>query len=128
MPRIILFRQEHTRRVLVPKVDFISAPGTSEPNIHRPGGPTALVTDLCLFSFNATHRRFRLESVHPGHSVEEVRDNTGFDFDLAEPATETPPPTPEVLELIRNPVARRIADTYPLFANRVFGVGEGLTP
>ena len=128
VPRVILFRQEHTRRVLVPKVDFISAPGTSEPNVHRPGGPTALVTDLCRFSFDATRRRFRLESVHPGHGVEEVRDNTGFDFDLAEPVTETPPPTPEVLELIRGPVARGIADTYPLFANRVFGVGEGIAP
>ena len=51
VPRIILFRPEHTRRVMVPKVDFISAPGTSAPNVHRPGGPTALVTDLCLFSF-----------------------------------------------------------------------------
>ena len=124
VPRVILFRQEHTRRVLVPKVDFVSAPGTSEPNIHRPGGPTALVTDLCYFSFDSARRRFRLESVHPGHGVEEVRDNTGFDFDQAEPATETPPPTPEVLELIRNPVARRIANTYPLFAKRVFGIEE----
>ena len=128
VPRVILFRQEHTRRVLVPKVDFISAPGTSEPNVHRPGGPTALVTDLCRFSFDAGRRRFRLESVHPGHSVEEVRDNTGFDFDLAEPVTEAPPPTPEVLKLIRNPVARRIADTYPLFANRVFGISERIEP
>ena len=128
VPRVILFRHEHTRRVLVPKVDFISAPGTSEPNIHRPGGPTALVTDLCYFSFDAQRRRFRLESVHPGHGVEEVRDNTGFDFDQAEPVTETPPPTPDVLQLIRNPVARRIADTYPLFANRVFGIGEAPSP
>ena len=27
VPRVILFREEHSRRVLVPKVDFISAPG-----------------------------------------------------------------------------------------------------
>jgi glutaconate CoA-transferase, subunit B len=128
VPRVILFRPEHTRRVMVPKVDFISAPGTSEPNVHRPGGPTALVTDLCRFSFDGERRRFRLESIHPGHSVEEVRDNTGFDFDMAEPVTETPAPTPEDIEAIRGPVARSIAHTYPLFANRVFGVGEGVAP
>src|SRR5512147_1178966 len=80
VPRVILFREEHTRRVMVPKVDFISAPGTSEAGVHRPGGPHALLTGLGLFSFDRARRRFRLDSVHPGHSVEEIRDNTGFEF------------------------------------------------
>src|SRR5690349_11584125 len=31
VPRVILFREEHTARVMVPKVDFVSAPGASEP-------------------------------------------------------------------------------------------------
>ena len=39
VPRVILFREEHTPRVLVPKVDFISSPGTSAPGVYRPGGP-----------------------------------------------------------------------------------------
>lgn len=122
VPRVILFREEHTRRVMVPKVDFISAPGVSEPNVHRPGGPHALVTGLCLFSFDKDKRRFRLESVHPGHTVEEVRDNTGFDFDAPDTVPETAPPGPAVLDLIRGPVAASIADPYPQFAARVFGV------
>src|SRR3546814_9065014 len=37
VPRVILFRLEHTVRTLVEKVDFVSAPGISEPNVHRPG-------------------------------------------------------------------------------------------
>lgn len=122
VPRVILFREEHTRRVMVPKVDFISAPGVSEPNVYRPGGPHAMVTGLCLFSFDKDRRRFRLESVHPGHTVEEVRDNTGFEFDAPDAVPETAPPSPEVLDLIRGPVAARIADPYPQFAVRVFGV------
>ena len=81
VPRVILFREEHSRRVFVPKVDFISAPGTSPPNVYRPGGPHALVTGRCLFLFDRERRRFRLASVHPGHTVDEVRDETGFDFD-----------------------------------------------
>ena len=51
VPRVILFREEHTRRVLVPKVDFVSAPGLSVANVYRPGGPYALVTGRCLFRF-----------------------------------------------------------------------------
>ncbi len=38
VPKVILFRTEHSRRTLVPKVDFISAPGASEPNVYRPAG------------------------------------------------------------------------------------------
>src|SRR5262249_12045344 len=34
VPKVILFRLEHTRRTLVEKVDFISAPGTSPDNVH----------------------------------------------------------------------------------------------
>jgi len=81
VPKVILFRVEHSRRTLVPKVDFISAPGGSPDNVFRPGGPIALVTNRCLFDFDRERRRFRLASVHPGHSVEEVIENTGFDFD-----------------------------------------------
>ena len=82
VPRIILFRTEHSRRTLVEKVSFVSAPGTSPPGVWRRGGPVALVTPLCHFAFDAAKRRFRLESVHPGHAIEEVRDNTGFAFDV----------------------------------------------
>lgn len=122
VPKVILFREEHTRRVMVPKVDFVSAPGVSAANIHRPGGPQALVTPLCLFSFDKARCRFRLESVHQGHTVEEVRDNTGFDFDEAPALGVTPPPEPHVLDLIRTRVAAEIADAYPQFALRVFAV------
>ena len=81
VPKVILFRTEHSRRTLVPKVDFISAPGASAKNVYRPGGPIALVTNRCLFGFDKARRRFRLDSVHPGHTVEEVIENTGFEFD-----------------------------------------------
>jgi glutaconate CoA-transferase subunit B len=124
VPRVILFREEHTRRVMVPKVDFISAPGTSPANVYRPGGPAALVTSLCLFGFDKARRRFRLESVHPGHTVEEVRDNTGFAFDEANELSQTPVPDDATLALIRSRIAAEIADPYPQFAERVFGIAR----
>lgn len=122
VPRVILFRWEHTRRTLVEKVDFISAPGTSPPNVYRPGGPTALITDRCLFTFDRARQRFRLESVHPGHSVEDVLDNTGFAFDRPEAVPMTAPPTGETLRLLREDVAPKVAEAYPQFAAEVFGV------
>ena len=116
IPRVILFREEHSRRVFVPKVDFISAPGWSPDGVYRRGGPYALVTSLCVFLFDRTRHRFRLDSLHPGHSLEEVRDNTGFDFDCPESVGNAPPPEPERIALIRTRVAREIAEVYPQFA------------
>jgi glutaconate CoA-transferase, subunit B len=49
VPRVILFREEHSARVLVPKVEFVSAPGSSPANVDRPGGPYALLTARCVF-------------------------------------------------------------------------------
>src|SRR5579864_704436 len=99
VPKVILFRTEHSRRTLVPKVDFISAPGSNEKNVFRPGGPIALVTNRCLFSFAAG--RFTLVSVHPGHTVEEVVENTGFEFVRPATVPETPAPSPQTLTLMR---------------------------
>src|SRR4029077_11036171 len=69
--RVILFREEHSKRTLVPKVEFVSAAGN----------PQALLTGKALFSWQKDKRRFRLESVHPGHTAEEISNETGFDFD-----------------------------------------------
>jgi glutaconate CoA-transferase subunit B len=122
VPRIILFRTEHSRRTLAPKVDFISAPGGSPDNVVRPGGPIALVTNRCLFEFDRARRRFRLASVHPGHNVEEVVDNTGFTFDRPAQVTLTPAPSPDTLRLMRTVVAPMVAEVYPQFADKVFGI------
>src|SRR4051812_16185802 len=93
VPKVILFRVEHSRRTLVPRVSFISAPGGNDPNVHRTGGPVALVTNRCLFSFDRARKRFKLESVHPGNTVEEVIENTGFEFDRDDAVPQTPGPS-----------------------------------
>ena len=105
VPKVILFRLEHSRRTLVPKVDFISAPGTSQDNVYRTGGPVALVTNRCVFAFDKAKKRFRLESIHPGHTLDEVRDETGFEFDMPANVGETPAPDADTLRLMRERVA-----------------------
>jgi glutaconate CoA-transferase subunit B len=120
VPKVILFRTEHSRRTLVRKVDFISAPGESTSNVYRPGGPIALVTNRCLFRF--ADGRFCLASVHPGHSAEEVAEHTGFDYDVPAQVPVTPAPSPATLEILRARVARELAEVYPQFAAHVFGV------
>jgi glutaconate CoA-transferase subunit B len=126
IPRVILFREEHTPRVLVRKVDFISAPGWSPDHVYRPGGPYALVTGRCVFAFDRQCSRFRLTSIHPGHSLAEIRQQTGFEFDTSSEVAETPTPDSETLSLIRGPVSEAVGRVYPAFQARLLGTdGQG---
>jgi glutaconate CoA-transferase, subunit B len=115
VPRVILFREEHSPRVFVEKVDFISAPGASE-GIVRNGGPYALLTGLALFDFDRERKRFRLKSVHRGVSSADVRANTGFDYDEAAHVPTTAEPDADTLALLRGRVTMELAETYPQFA------------
>jgi glutaconate CoA-transferase subunit B len=128
VPQVILFRTEHSRRSLVEKVDFVSAPGGSAPNVYRPGGPAALVTNRCLFAFDRDARRFRLAGVHPGHTVEEIIEHTGFAFDCPPDVPVTPAPSAETLQTLRTIVAPQLAEVYPQFTASVFGELPGRPP
>lgn len=119
--KTILFREEHSPRVLVKKVDFVSAPGWSPPQVQRRGGPAALLTGRALFRWQKDKRKFLLESVHPGGSAEQVRANTGFDYDMPAQVPVTQEPPAADLQLLRGPVAKVIAENYPEFARRVWG-------
>jgi glutaconate CoA-transferase subunit B len=122
--KTILFREEHSPRVLVKKVDFVSAPGWSPPGVERRGGPVALLTGKALFSWQVGKRRFFLESVHPGTGVGELRGLTGFEYDAPGEVPDTATPNGEELELLRGPVAGVIGENYPEFAGRVWGGGR----
>ncbi len=122
VPKVILFRTEHSRRTLVPKVSLISAPGVSAPNVYRTGGPVALITNRCLFAFDKAQGRFRLQSVHPGHTVTEIVEHTGFAFERPDVVCETPAPDAQTLRLLREVVAPQLAEVYPQFTEKVFGM------
>ena len=120
VPQIILFRADHDPRVLVQKVDFVSAPGFTPPNAHRIGGPKALVTSKAVFRFHPKKIRFSLMSTHPGVSVEEVIKSTGFVFDLDENLKQTPLPNAKTIETIRGPIARDLMEIYPQFVQNLW--------
>ena len=119
VPRLILFREEHTLRTTPARVDAISAPGTSAAGVYRPGGPVALVTGRAVLAFHRERARFRLSSTHPGETAASVRAATGFDYDEPPAVPETPLLTDDERELLRGEVARDLAATYPGFAREL---------
>jgi glutaconate CoA-transferase subunit B len=116
--RLILFRTEHSRRVFVPKVDFITAPGTPPEGAYRLGGLHAVVTDLCVFEFPRERGRLELGSVHPGVSVADVQAKTGFPIHAPSPPPETALPTAEELDLLRGVVREELGAFYPEFVKQ----------
>ena len=116
VPRLILFREEHSRRTLPARVDAVSAPGTSPPGVYRRGGPVALITGRAVFAFDAGRARFLLESVNPGETAAGVRAATGFDYDEPAEAPVSPLLDPADRERLRGAVADDLDPAYPRFA------------
>lgn len=113
VPNVVLFREEHSPRVLVPRVDFVSAAGSGPAGTFRPGGPRHLVTGRAVFRF--VEDRFALASIHPGETLESIRAATGFDFGLLPDLGPTPLPESGDIALLRGPVADGLRDLYPRF-------------
>src|SRR5439155_24440695 len=74
----------HEKRRLVDRVSFITSPGHGdaargwrERNGLLGGGPSAIITTLCVFRFPEGGEEAYLDTVHPGHTVDEVREQTG---------------------------------------------------
>ena len=120
--KVILFKTDHTVKSFVEKVDFVTSAAVTPPSVHRPGGLHFVVTPMAVLVLNKETNLLELFSVHPGYSVEEVRENTGFELPMfTGNADETKPPTAEELALLRGPVREHVAKIYPAFAKKAFG-------
>lgn len=91
----------HTKRVLVDHVDFITGAGHENRDGLPGGGPYRVMTNLAIMDFNPETHQMRVMSIHPGHTAEEIRENTGFAIEIPENVGFTPEPTDEDLKLIR---------------------------
>ncbi len=97
LPRLVLYHTDHRLRSLPAAVSFITGAGGGDPD-RGAAGPVRLITNRAVFSFECG--RARLHSVHPGHTVEEVLESTGFRCDV-EGVVQTDEPTAFELEQLR---------------------------
>lgn len=106
--RIFLYHPAQNTDIFVERVDFVSIAGfldgvgSREQAGMTGGGPALCVTDLAVFDFPPQTRQMRIASVHPGVDLETVRDRTGFDLAVPESVPETPTPTEEEMEVLRD--------------------------
>jgi glutaconate CoA-transferase, subunit B len=92
-----------SKRSFVETVDFVTSPGHlagSRPQDWLGAGPEVVVTGLGTYMFDGSGQMY-LATLHPGVTVDEVRENTSWDIAVGDDVTETPAPTEEELHLIR---------------------------
>ncbi len=95
----------HSPRAVVARVDFKSGAGNGESRhgLDSHGAPSVLVTDLGVFDFTGPDGTMAVRSLHPGVTVEEVQQRTGFPVHVPGgeiPLTELP--SPEDVRIIRD--------------------------
>jgi len=105
----VIMRQ--SRRSFVERIDFRTSPGNlggaeTAARIRREqgwlgSGPSVVVTDLGIYHFDADGE-MRLDALHPGATLEQVRESMGWKVRVADDVAATPPPTSEELRLIRD--------------------------
>jgi glutaconate CoA-transferase subunit B len=101
---------QNTRR-FTEKLDFLTTPGflTGGDSRELAGlpagtGPYRVITDMAVMDFEERSKRMRVMALHPGVTLDQVRDNCGFELLVHEELEHTPPPTAEELEILRTEV------------------------
>ncbi len=83
------FVGRHSARVFVPQVDFVSGVGTDR-GAHE---IRCVVTNLGVFDFCGPGGTMQLRSLHPGVSVSDVQEATGFDVHVPDGLGESQAPS-----------------------------------
>jgi glutaconate CoA-transferase subunit B len=100
------------KRAFVEKLPFITSMGHGVTGRERRAlgvkskGPTRLITDLCVFEPDAETKEMKIVSIHQGVTREQIAENCGWAPSYAAHVGETPPPTAQELEVLRDIQAR----------------------
>ena len=105
--REVFILTAHEKRRFVPRVDFVTSPAWLGGDDARRkagllfGGVSRVVTTLGVFGFEPDTRRMRVEAMHPGVTIQQIRDNTGFPLGEVERVAVTEPPSDDELSMLR---------------------------
>ena len=107
MAREVIVIMRQSRRAFVDRLDFRSsvgygdAPGDRERLGLPGGGPTVVITDLGVLRPDPRTRELALAQVHPGVTVEQATEATGWPLQVVPGLAPTPTPTPDELRALR---------------------------
>ncbi|NLU49741.1 MAG: CoA synthetase [Syntrophomonadaceae bacterium] len=97
----------HEKKRFADKVDYISSPGYINGGHDRQkygfpgGGPSAIITTLGILRPDPVTKEFYLDAYFPFSSIEEIKDNTGWDLKVSPNVKVVPEPTEQELKNLR---------------------------
>ncbi|WP_154115634.1 CoA-transferase subunit beta [Vibrio cincinnatiensis] len=104
----VLIILKQSTRSFIEKLDFITSPGyldggDTREKLGLPGqGPKAVITDLGILEPDPVTKELVMTSLHPGITLEQVKESTGWDLRIAPELKVTPAPSAEELEVLRD--------------------------
>lgn len=108
---VFVVMRRHEKRTFVEELDFCTSPGpdraSAEGGTVRGAGVTRVVTELGILSRAGQGEELTLEAVHAGVTVDEVRENTGWDLKVSSRLHTIPAPTSTELRLLREDIDPR---------------------
>lgn len=105
---VFVVMRRHEPRSLVEDLDFCTSPGPDRALADgiRPlgAGVTRVITELGILARSGVGHELELVAMHPGVTVDQVREQTGWQLRVADQVDQIPPPTAEELALLRDVV------------------------
>ncbi len=114
LARRIMIIMRHGKRKLPRVLAHLTSPGFGDGKSRRElglrgDGPHRIITDKAVLGFDPESHSASLLSVHPGVSIEEIVDDTGFPLRTPDDIRTTALPTDEQLRLLREEIDPRRA-------------------
>ncbi len=109
--RLIIIIANQSKRTFVNKVDFLTTPGyldgpgaRERAGLAKGSGPYRLITQLGIYSFDEETKRLKLLSLHPGITLDEVKENSSFEIIIPDKVETSPEPAEEHLRTLREEI------------------------
>ncbi len=107
----VLVVTNHDKRRFTEKLDFMTTPGyltgpgaRETAGLSPETGPYRVITDLAIMGYHDETKRMQVLSLHPGVTLEQVQENTGFQIHAIESVETTLPPNEDELRILREEV------------------------
>lgn len=106
--RLIIIIAKQSKLTFVNKVDFLTTPGyltgpgaREKAGLPKGSGPYRVITQLGIYGFDDITKKLKLFSIHPGVTLEQIRDNSSFDIIIPPRVPISPEPATKDLNLLR---------------------------
>ena len=109
--KLIIIIAKQSKRTFVSKLDFLTTPGfldgpgaREKAGLPAGTGPYRVITQFGLFGFDDKAKRLKLISLHPGVTIDEVKENSQFEILKPDRVETSPEPSDRDLTILRQEI------------------------